>query len=127
MYQELYLNAKLKADIPDSILKVLKLMTGDMSIEGLSLTNDALFKTDNWQYMLQSESSRFDLAAKSSVDYSAVDDCHFLRISCSLNNSEQQIEKFLGFINGYLDKAPGSFLGFIREEDSNTPLILTKI
>lgn len=127
MYQELYLNAKLNADIPENILKVLKLMTGDMSIEGLSLTSDALFKTDNWQYMLQSESSRFDLAAKSSLDYSAVDDCHFLRVSCSLNNNEQQIEKFLGFINGYLDKKPGSFLGFIREEDNNTPLILTKI
>lgn len=127
MYQELYLNSKLNSDISESILNILKFMTGDMSIEGLSLTTDAIFKTDNWEYMLQSESSRFDLAANSSVTHSAVDDCYFLRVSCSLNNNEQQIEKFLGFINAYLNKEPGSFLGYVRKEDSNEPYILRKL
>lgn len=127
MYQELYLNAKLKNNIPENILKILKLMCGDMSIEGISITSDALFKTDNWQYMLQSESSRFDLAARSTIDYSPVDDCYVLRVSCSLNNSDNQIEKFLGFINGYLDKKTGQFLGYIRQEDNDNPLILKKV
>lgn len=127
MYQELYLNAKLKNDIPENILTVLKYMSGDMSIEQLPITSDALFKTENWQYMLQSESSRFDLAARSTIDYSPVDDCYILRVSCSLNNHEQQIEKFLGFINSYIDKKEGQFLGYIRTEDSDTPYILKKI
>lgn len=127
MYQELYLNAKLKNDIPENILTILKYMSGDMSIEQLPITSDALFKTENWQYMLQSESSRFDLAARSTIDYSPVDDCYILRVSCSLNNNEQQIEKFLGFINSYLDKKEGQFLGYIRTEDSDTPYILKKI
>lgn len=127
MYQELYLNAKLKADIPENILTILKYMSGDMSIDGLSITSDALFKTENWEYMLQSESSRFDLAARSTLDYSPVDDCYVLRVSCSLNNNEQQIEKFLGFINSYLDKQSGQFLGYVRNEDSDNPYILRKI
>lgn len=127
MYQELYLNAKLKNDIPKNILKVIKYMCGDMSIEELPITSDALFKTENWQYMLQSESSRFDLAARSTVDYSPMEDCYILRVSCSLNNNEKQIEKFLGFINDYLDKKEGDFLGYVRNEDSNNPHILKKI
>lgn len=127
MYQELYLNAKLLSNMPENILNILQLMTGDMSIENLSITTDALFKTDNWQYMLQSESSRFDLAARSTIDYSPVDDCYFLRVSCSLNNNDKQIEKFLGFINSYLDKKPGQFLGYIRHEDSDNPFIVRKV
>lgn len=127
MYQELYLNAKLKNNIPENILKILKLMCGDMSIEDILITSDALFKTENWQYMLQSESSRFDLTARSTIDYSPVDDCYVLRVSCSLNNSEKQIEKFLGFINNYLDKKPGQFLGYVRHEDNDNPLIIKKV
>lgn len=127
MYQELYLNSKLNIDIPEAILNILKFMTGDMSMQGLTLTADALFKTDNWEYMLQSESSRFDLESKSSVTFSSVDDCYLLRVSCSLNNQNQQIEKFLGFINSYLNKKSGEFLGYLRNEDSNEPIILKKI
>lgn len=127
MYQELYINAKLKHDVPESIVDILKYMTGDMDIDNIIITADALFKTENWQYMLQSESSRFDLSAKSTLDYSAVDDCYFIRVSCSLNNNENQIEKFLGFINNYLNKKPGDFLGYLRDEDSNDPYILKKI
>ena len=101
-------------------------MTGDMSIEQISLTSDELFKLDRWEYILQSESSRFDSISKSSLDYSAIDDCYFIRVSCALNNDKNQIQKFINFINPYLNKKPGEFLGYIREEDSNEPIILKK-
>lgn len=126
MYKEFYMNAILKNDTPLNIVKILKYMTGDMEIDDISITQDALFKIENWQYILQSESSRFDSTAKSSVDFSSIDDCYYLRVSCSLNNDKMQIEKFLGFINPYLNKQPGDFLGYVRDEDSNEPLILLK-
>ena len=126
MYKEFYMNAILHNHVPENIINILKLMTGDMEIENICLTKDSLFKLENWQYILQSESSRFDSSAKSSIDFSSIDDCYFLRVSCSLNNDKMQIEKFLGFINPYLNKKTGDFLGYIRDEDSNDPFILLK-
>ena len=80
MYKEFYMNAILHNNVPENIINILKLMTGDMEIENISLTQEALFKLENWQYILQSESSRFDSAAKSSIDFSSIDDCYFLRV-----------------------------------------------
>ena len=125
MYQEFYMNSSL-INLTDNIIKLLKFMTGDMSIEQISLTSDELFKLDRWEYILQSESSRFDSISKSSLDYSAIDDCYFIRVSCALNNDKNQIQKFINFINPYLNKKHGEFLGYIREEDSNEPIILKK-
>lgn len=126
MYKEFYMNAMLHNNVPGNVINLLKLMTGDMEINNVSIPQDALFKVENWQYILQSESSRFDSICKSSVDFSFIDDCYFLRVSCSLNNDKMQIEKFLGFINPYLNKKTGDFLGYIRDEDSNDPFILLK-
>ena len=103
------MNAILKNDTPLNIVKILKYMTGDMEIDDVSITQDALFKIENWQYILQSESSRFDSTAKSSVDFSSIDDCYYLRVSCSLNNDKMQIEKFLDLLILILIRKKGNF------------------
>jgi hypothetical protein len=125
MYTEFHFNSELKKDTPNNVIEILRYMIGS-SPKPERLPEHELFFTERWWYMLVSTSTYFDAETISTLKFDNVIGSYFLCIRCNLKNYDQEIQHFIDWIDPYLDKYEGNFLGFYRYEEDEEPTLIYK-
>lgn len=125
MYTELHFNTRLIRDCPPQIINTLDRMLGNDDTFD-DLPNHPLFVAPCWETMLQSDSYYFDMLPNSCMEFDAITNQFFLSIRTYFTNYDNEISLFLQWIDPYLSKKKGSFLGFHRYEESNVPVLIFK-
>lgn len=128
MYTELHYNVRLSRDTPDSVLRTLKVMLGYADREDFSsreLDRDFLDE-GRTEYMLRCDSYYFDADTHSTLRYDDIAETYYLCVRCNLKNYDQEIQRFIKWINPYVDSFTDSFLGFYRYEEDETPTLIYK-
>jgi len=121
MYTELHYNAELEKDTPQVVIDTLQRMLGDDSKEV-----EQPFDGVRWEYMLRCDSYYFAADTHSTLRFDDIAQANFLCVRCNLKNYDDEIEKFIQWIDPFVDALPGSFLGFYRYEESETPTLIYK-
>jgi hypothetical protein len=131
MYTEFHFNVRLKQNIPDKILNILRYMVSNepnkYDFKPKEIPDHLLFKnSERWHWMLWVDSYYF---AADTISTLRVDDTakqYFLCVRCNLKNYDNEIENFIDWINPYIDAKSNAFLGFSRYEESEDPEIIRK-
>ncbi len=123
MYTELHYNTELKRDVPENVLDLLRFMLGKIE-QSPETPEHALFDTDRWTHMLRHDSYYFDADTHSTLRYDQIAEGYFLCIRCNLKNYDQEIEKFIEWIRPYIAGLDGDFLGFMRYEETEDPVLI---
>src|SRR3990167_5216447 len=127
MYTELVVAFELKNDTPLEVISTLEFMVakgakGEKSIP-LSLPAHPFFKTDRWDWMLNSGSYYFIFTPHSTIRYDNISKSYFVTIRCNLKNYTDEIEQFLDWINPYIDESE-HFIGYKWYEENEEPTLL---
>ncbi len=124
MYTELCYNVRLKEDTPEKVIKTLFYLIG----KGDSLNTDTAFinLTDRIRYMLQCDSYYFDADTYSSLRYDDIVETYYFNVHCNLKNYDDEIDKFVDWLDPWVDAFAGDFLGFSRYEENQEPKIIRK-
>lgn len=124
MYTEFHFNAKLNKDVPQEVINVLRFMLGELETQP-ELPAHPLFQTERWSFMLKCDSNFFDADTLSTLRFDEFfSGRYYLCIRCNFKNYHDEINKFISWIMPYLDKLPGSFLGFSRYEETEQPTLI---
>ena len=121
MYTEFHFNAELLPN--NSVAEVLKYML-DNSHPLPIKPKHQLFSTDRWGWMLTCGSYYFDADTHSTLRWDDISQAHILCIRCNLKNYDKEIQKFIDWIDPYLNKHKGEFLGFYRYEETEIPTLI---
>lgn len=128
MYTELHLNVELNADVPESVLGLLRYMV-DPSGAGAEvpplLPEHPLFKTDRWDYMLTCDSYYFPADTHSTLRLDDISKTWYLCVRTNLKNYDDEIAKFLDWLLPYVD-AGTECLGYYRYENDDDPTLIYK-
>jgi hypothetical protein len=125
MYTELHYNVELKKSVPDEVIKTLQYMLDPLEAEQpRPLPGHTLFSTQRWDVMLRMSSAYFPARTHSEL-FEQFDQWH-LGVRCNLKNYNEEIEKFVDWLDPYVDAFKGDFLGFSRYEESEDPEIIRK-
>lgn len=125
MYTELHFNVELKPDTPAEVLTILRYMLGAQEGEP-PLPSHPLFHTERWRSMLRCDSYYFSADTCSTLRLDRIADTHFLCVRCNLKNYDAEIEHFIDWIEPFVNKDPGDFLGFFRYEETEQPTLIHK-
>jgi hypothetical protein len=122
MYTELHYNVELRKDVPPEVIAALQYMLCSNVPE--AKCDHPLFQTDRWQVMLRMSSAYFPARTHSEL-FEEYGQWH-LGVRCNLKNYTGEIEKFIDWLDPYVDAFEGDFLGFSRYEESEDPTIIRK-
>lgn len=125
MYTELVMAFELKEDVSEEIVNILKYMVGDLK-ERPPLPNDELFSTARWETMLLSDSYYFDGDTRSTIRYDDISKTYYVTIRCNLKNYDNEIDKFINWIDSHVDKIDGDeeLKGYYRYEEDYDPTLI---
>lgn len=124
MYTEIHFNAKLKKDVPQDVVDILKYMVGDNKRQPRSLPDHVLFQCDRWKLLFCCDSYYFDADTHSTLRFDDIAGSYYLCVRSNLKNYDSEIQKFIDWIPQYLENEPGAFLGFYRYEEHNEPTLI---
>jgi hypothetical protein len=116
MFTEFVLNVTIKKDTPTDVLYIL-----DNWERGHGF-NHELFDTDHWSSIGRSDSYYFPVRRRFDFIHDRILNGHWLNISGSFKNYDNEIEKFLNWINPYVDR--GGFAGYYRYEEDRYPTLI---
>lgn len=121
MYTALHFNAELNLNTPAHVLATLRFMLDetDGRPPPRVLDSHPLFSTDRWEHMFRSDSAYF--MARTTAALFAEYGAWFINVTCNLKNYCNEIEKFLDWIDPYVEAEPGTFLGYSLYEEDTTP------
>ena len=122
MYTELNIGVNLAPDTPENVIAILKYMTGDETQLNFTTPNHPLFTTEQWEIMLCCRSCYFAGVEGSFMEKDNILGQWKLSIRCSLKNYDSEIQKFMDFIQPYLDTY--GFLGYMRYEEYAYPTLI---
>lgn len=122
MYTELVLSTRVKPI--ESVIDVLQYMAGKK--DKPVLPNHPLFKTTRWDRLFASCSSYFVPRSVCLLEYDEIGGYWVLILRADLKNYEGEIEKFIDWIDPYLDLLPGELVGYSRYEETNEPTLIYK-
>jgi hypothetical protein len=123
MYTELHYNVELLYSTPNTVITVLNYMLGEEDRQPV-LPDHPLFATERWKVMLTMDSAYF--AADTHSTLRAGYAYWILCVRCNLKNYHEEIEKFIDWLDQYVDAASGDFLGFYRCEETEIPALIRK-
>lgn len=124
MYTEFHFNVKLKKDVPEDVIEVLRFMTADRD-KPERLPNHPLFRDDTrWGYMLTCDSYYFPMTVATSLLYDNIAKGYFLSVRSNFKNYNNEIDKFLNWIIPYVADYHDNFLGFYRYEEAEEPTLI---
>jgi hypothetical protein len=124
MYTELHYNVLLRRDTPQSVIDVLEYML-DNDLPQPSLPDHWLFRTERWKVMLRMSSASFAAPTHSELTKEP-GGYYVLSVCCNLKNYNEEIEKFVDWMDSYVAAFKGDFLGYSRYEESEDPDIIRK-
>lgn len=121
MYTELNIGVALKPDTPKEIIDILEYMLGNTDIKP-SVPDHPFFNTMRWSMLFVCDSYYFDGFTDSAMQFDDIDEMYHLNVRSNLKNYDDEIDKFLNFIQPYLDTK--GFLGYRRYEEDETPTLI---
>lgn len=121
MYTELVLGVELKKDTSSSVIDILKYMLADIETEP-SLPDHELFETNRWAFMLHCDSYYFDGITHSEMEFDDITETYYLTVRTNFKNYCEEVEKFMDFIQPYLETI--GFLGYTINEGECGPTII---
>ena len=121
MYTHLVLNVNLRKDTPKEVIDTIKYMVSDSNVEPPKQDHD-LFSTDRWAFCLNADSAYFMGSTSSSFVKEYDWDDWELTVNSNCKNYCQEYQKFLDYIQPYIDEF--EYLGFIRYEDELHPTLI---
>jgi len=124
MYTELHFNSALKEDTKQEIIDILKYMVKDKEKEPEKLPDHPFFDCERWKRLFTTDSFYFDADTHSTLRFCDTSNQYFLCVRINIKNYDGEIGKFIDWINKYLDKFPGDFIGFSRYEEYEDPTLL---
>jgi len=125
---KLKLDIKLIFDVPEDVLKVLRQMLGnalnERQIDEYDLPIHELFEDPSWEYVLKDNRECLVAESASVMRYDHDDGQYFLNIQTEKHNYNNEVERFVDWIDPYVDAFYGEYLGYkIRDgDDGKTPL-----
>lgn len=116
MYTALVFDALLKKNIPVVVVSALKHMVGDDHAD--ALPDHRLFQTGRWDIMLRCDSAYFPLEGCSQIreSYWAPGQLR-IHVGSSFKNYDDEVAKFLDWIEPYTEAGEG----YYRYEESEEP------
>lgn len=122
MYTELNIGVAFKKDTPNNVINILKYMLSEDETVQYELPDHPLFRTARWSIMLVCDSYYFDGQTDSSLRYDDISEQYYLNVRCNLKDYDDEIKKFMDFIQPYLDTR--GFLGYTRYEEDDDPTLI---
>lgn len=120
MYTELVLSTRIKND--PTAVAVLKYMAGATN-ELPALPDHPLFATTRWRMLFSCSSHYFVPTSVVKFEFNDIANCWLLISRADLKNYENEIEKFVDWINPYLEIENGEMFGYSRHEECLEPTI----
>ena len=118
MYTELVLGVEIEPN--SNVLNVLNYML-DNTDECGPHDDHELFKTDRWEFMLNCGSYYFDGQPDSKL-FNYDNREYYLNVRCNLKNYKSEIEKFLDWLQPYINTY--GFIGYKRYEEDDDPTLI---
>ena len=126
MYTQIYVKATFKENLSDNVVNIIKYMLkmDDIKLEDLDLPNHPLFKTDRWEWMLQSSSFYHIPFAVNRFEYNEISKNYYLIAVADFKNYDGEIGKFFDWIKQYLYKGwDKQFIGYSLYEEAIEPIL----
>lgn len=128
MYTALVLDARLKRDTPDEVIRALRAMvagTGD-NVPIVERPEHPLFGTSRWSWMLTGSSAYFPLERapqlfKPVSGGGETTEPLMLSVGMSIKNYDNEIELFLDWLTPYIEEGIGYRM--YEQDDAVTPIL----
>lgn len=119
MYTEIYVRARLIADAPPAVIKLLQYMTGE-SDAGPSKPEHALFATPGWDIMLRCSSYYHVPKSITRLWYDDISRSWYLCGRADLKNYDNEIGLFFDWVAKFCDDG---YLGHSLYEEFDAPIL----
>lgn len=124
-YTEFVFASKLKKSIPKTVIDILEYMVNmDFESEIPELPEHNFFQCERWHVLFVSNSYYFSGITNSIFKYDDIPKTYFLTVRSNLKNYDNEIRKFLNWIEPYIYDGKDSFLGYWRGEESEKPHLI---
>lgn len=132
MYTEFAVHIELLKDTPEYVIDILKYMVdseGEVSrieanqIIGAEFTDEELFKCSRWEWLFIMDSYYFASETKYVLKFDKITSTWFLSGISNLKNYDDEIKKFLSWIEPYVRRRYGTY-GHYRYEENLYPTLI---
>src|SRR5215475_970425 len=124
MYTELVLACKLKRDVPQEVLNLLRFLCGGVERPPRPADEDLpehpLFQSERWEGVLNAGSFYFPGEPYSNLRVPS--DSAYLTVRSNLKNYGSEIEYFVQWVASYTESE--GFVGYYRYEESPRPTLI---
>lgn len=125
MYTSFGLGVALKSDTPKSIIYVLQSMCGMGNFEEVYVLSDnPLFKTERWKYMLQGATYYSPIKGSSYITQKPYTRVYDLSVISDLKNYDDEIDHFLKWIEPYVLLNHKEWVGWYKYEERVYPTLI---
>lgn len=124
MYTAFHFASEFKKDTPKEVIDVLGYMAGLDVEKPTELPQHPFFECGRWSFLFTMDSYYHN--AKTHCDFSCDDisNSWYLTVTSNLKNYSNEIEHFVDWVQPYLEKHKGDFLGYSRYEETENPTII---
>lgn len=126
-YTEMHYNVKLVERVPKKVIDVLTYLGGTSHAKPPeTLPDHALFSTARWGMISVGRSYYINTLPHYLFQRDPISKTFFLGIKTQIKNYENELELFIDWIDPWVDAEKDDFLGFIRDESSQDPILVRK-
>lgn len=123
MYTEINICFDLIENAPKDVVAILHYLIDDKTIiPFISFPEHDFFKCDRWDMIACSDSYYFDGSTNSKIVFDDISKTWKINIRANLKNYDSEIEKFLNWLEPYIDTK--GFVGYTRYEESEDPTLI---
>lgn len=128
MYTAISLGIELRKDTPDEVTELLRCMVyGNYGGQvGCKIPDHPFFVCTRWQSLFRMDSYYFDYQTNWSFDLDEITRTWHLSGVSNLKNYDNEIDKFLDWINQYIHQAACGHLGWTRYEEDIYPRLIMR-
>ena len=123
MYTELVVKCSIKENIDDNVKNILDYLFNGAELDKAKIPDHEFFKCERWHFIGSGSSCYHIPFALSKWDYSIGS---YLFSRSDLKDYNAEIEKFIDWIDQYIDETPGMCIGWSWYEEYNEPTLLYK-
>lgn len=118
MYTEFFYRAEIRKNAPDSVKYVLKFLCAEMQRQPRRLPEHEFFQCSRWADVAVMGSAYF--ISREPI-FRDVGHAYELAIHSNMKNYQGQIQKFVHWVDPYVQAIRGDFLGYSLYEESTEP------
>ena len=118
MYTEFFYRAEIRRNAPEVVKYVLKFLCAEMQRPPRNLPDHEFFQCSRWPSVAVMGSAYF--ISREPI-FRDTGHSYELAIHSSMKNYEDEIQKFVDWIDPYVRAIQGDFLGYSLYEESNQP------